>query len=251
MKAAACAFTVLVATAACGQEASEPRLRVSLSEEHSSVSNGNSAWDQQTVTLGRVQGRKVQELSLSHYRRFGQDDTELAGYLSGSLTPALTGWLQGSYSASHRVIAQSALAAGLQYEFAPSWLVHGGLHHAGYTANDVNRATLALEHYFGNFSLLAGTGRARALGRDTTSWELRGSYYYADDSQATLALGSGDEATQIAPGTLAIAAVRSVALFGRHRFTGGPWSLTWGAHHVRQGTFHTRTGGSVGVQYLF
>jgi YaiO family outer membrane protein len=190
------------------------------------------------------------EAELTQTRRFGQDDTEFAAGGSIPLGAALT--LSGRISASptHCVLAKGSAGVALQWEFRPAWLLHGGFRHTNYNDTDVNQGSVMLEHYFGNWSVLGAAHRSRAFGERVFSYELRGSYYYGDGSSIGLFLGNGDEVAQTGPGTVAISSVRSVALVGHH-LLGGPWSLRYGLHHVRQGSFYDRSGASLGVQYAF
>lgn len=225
--------------------------RVNLVVERSNVDNGSGDWLATTLRYGRHWSqRQVAEVELTQTRRFGLDDTEVAVTGSAPLSQALTINGRLTYSATHRVLPEGSAAAALQYEFAPAWLVHGGWKATRYPDTDVNQGALMLEHYFGNWSALAGAYRTRAFGQDTMAYVLRGSYYYGQDASVSLYLASGDEVAQTGPGTQAISSVRSVTLVGQHGLS-QRWTLRYGLHYVEQGTFYTRKGASLGVQYTF
>lgn len=246
------AFATLLLAAAAGHAfADAPLNKVALEAESSRLGAGQPDWRQQTLRLGHQRDRRtLVEVEASHVHRYGQHDVEAA--LAGSLPLAepLTLALRVSHSPTHRVIARGSAGAALQWEFQRAWLLHGALRHTKYDAVDVNLASLMLEHYFGEYSALLGVHNARAFGRDTRSYELRASRYYGEGSSVGFLLAVGDEAVAIAPGTVVLARVETLALLGRHAMT-GPWALRWGLHRTRQGSFHTRTGGSLGVEYVF
>lgn len=250
MRAALAALLALPALAAAQPAA--PVDRAALLVERSDLHNGTPDWRTLTLQLGRHWSpRQLAEVELTETRRFGQRDTELA--LGGALPLAhrLTGSLRLAHSPTHRVLARASAAGSLQYEFRPAWLLHGGLKRSWYDAADVSQASVLLEHYFGDFSALAGAHAVRAFGTTSHVFELRGNWYYGDASYVGFIAAAGDEAAQVAAGALALARVRSLALAGRHAVQGTPWSLRYGLHRVRQGGFHTRTGASLGLQRDF
>jgi len=142
------------------------------------------------------------------------------------------------------------LGATLQYEFAPAWLVHGGLRNTLYSSATVTQASAMLEHYFGNFSALAAWRPVQTQGSSTSSTELRGSYYYAERSSVSLSLSAGQEAVQVSDSELQLADVRSTVLGGRHWLMPS-WALNYEWSSTRQGEFYTRSGWRIGVQHLF
>jgi YaiO family outer membrane protein len=228
-----------------------PVNRAALSFEHSSLDRGLGDWRAATLQLGRHWSqRQLVEADVTQTRRFGQDDTEWGLGGAVPLSPSLTASGRLTNSPTHRVLARHSAAAQLQYEFRRAWLLHGGIKHTRFDATDVEQASLMLEHYFGDFSALAGVHAARAFGERTEAYELRATWHYAEGSSAGVIASNGDEAAQVGPGTIALARVRSLALVGRHAVN-PTWTLRWGLHHVRQGSFHTRKGASLGVQAAF
>ncbi len=247
---------LLVATAALASVAAaaqpvHPEYRAALTAEQSHLSNGSPDWKQLSLQVGRHWSqRQMLELELTETRRFGLDDTEAAIAGAMPLTDKLTASGRIATSPTHRVLARGSQALALQYEFQPAWLLHGAFKHTRYDATDVDQASVMLERYFGNWSALVAAHTTRAFHETAHGGEFRLAHYYGDASSIGLYLASGDEAGQVAPGTVAISRVRSAALVGQHRLS-PRWSLRYGAHHVRQGRFYTRTGAHLGVQAAF
>ncbi|MBY4594325.1 YaiO family outer membrane beta-barrel protein [Ottowia caeni] len=229
----------------------QPQIRAAASVERSQLSGGLDDWTEYSVGLSRRSGpRDLMEASLLETRRFGIKDTQLSAGFSRPLSSALTLSADASISSTHRVLAQHALGAVLQYEFAHAWLVHGGYRHTRYDNTNVQRGTIRLEHYFGNFSASAGWYPVRALGTRADSFDARAAWYYAQDSSVGIAVARGDEATQVGAGAIVMAPVRSVAISGRHAL-GPRLSLNWSLFRSEQGTFYTRKGFYAGVQAAF
>lgn len=251
MKIASICALALLPAAALAQNLTAPATRLHFGVEHSHLDRGLADWNEASLRVSRQWGpRTLAEGALTETRRFGLKDTQLGASFTAPLTDRLAASAELNYSPTHRVLAHYSAGAALQYEFAPAWLAHAGLRHTRYDDARVERGMLMLERYFGNFSASAAWFPARALGTHASNAELRGSWYYREDSAITLIASRGDEATQVGPGTIALADVRSLAWTGRHRIAPG-LALTWSLFRVHQGSFYTRTGASAGVQYAF
>lgn len=248
-KAAAAAFALL--PLAVSAQPADPSLRASVLAEHSELSGSQADWNTVGMhLLYRWNNRQLADVELTRTRRFGLQDTQLAAGGAFPVNPVLTANLRVTHSPAARVLPRASVAGGLQYEFRPAWLLHGNVGTTRYIDTGVHRTSVMLEHYFGDWSALAGVHAARALGQDTYSGELRVTRYYGDGSSIGLFASEGDEASLVAPGSVALARVRSFAAVGQHALGGG-WLLRYGAHHVRQGDFYVRRGVTLGVQTAF
>ncbi len=225
--------------------------RLQVSAEHNRLDHGLRNWDEVTVRYSRQWDRReLAEVALTQARRFGATDRQVEALYVRPLGPRLVATAQLAFSPEHRFLARHSLEAGAQYEFQPAWLLHGRLRHTSYDTASVDQATLMLERYAANYSASLAWKPVRALGTHATGYELRASRYYADDSHVGLILSSGQEATQLGAGAVALADVRSVALVGRHRLDRA-WSVNYALSRTRQGDFYSRTGFSAGVQHNF
>jgi YaiO family outer membrane protein len=228
-----------------------PVNRLQLSAEHNRLDHGLSDWNELTLRYSRQWDRREQaEAAVTSARRFGQNDTQIEAGYSRPFGPLLTASAQLSVSPEHHFLPRNAVDAGLQYEFLPAWLLHTRLRHSSYDTTSVDQATLMLERYAGDYSASLAWRPVSALGTHANGFELRANRYYGDDSYLGLSVASGQEATQLGAGAIALADVRSLALVGRHRLD-PRWSLTYALSRTRQGDFYRRTGFSAGVQRNF
>lgn len=224
---------------------------IELSADSSRLSNGTPDWRETTLRLTRKLSRQsARTIELTQTNRFGLDDQEISGLLSTPLSDKLTATVSGSISPTHRVLARQRVEGSLQYEFAPAWLVHGGLGHRRYDTVRVDQANLMLEHYFSSFSVSAAWKPVRASGVSSESAELRFSYYYGDANFAGLIVSNGQEATSITPSTVVLADVRAIALLGRHWLT-RQWAMNYALTRAQQGNFYTRNSVRLGAEYAF
>lgn len=231
-------------------EAARP-VTAELSAERQQLSNGGPDWTEQSLRLNRALGpRQLVEASLVQASRFGLHDEQLAATYVHPLAAKLSATVDASLSSTHHFLPQHSLGLLLQYEFAPAWLVHGGIKNTRYSDASIDQATLAIERYVSSFSWAAVWRPVWALGTSTSSAELKGSYYYGDKNVVTFAVASGQEATQVNSSLVTLADVRSVSLSGRH-WVSRDWAVTYVLNSARQGDYYTRNGLRLGVQYTF
>jgi YaiO family outer membrane protein len=248
-------LAVLVLTLAAAMPAvadpSVAQTQVELGAESSRLSNGSPDWQELSLRINQQRGpRSVKELTLTQTSRFGLDDSQISGLYATPLTDRLTGTLGASISPSHRVLARHGFDGTLQYEFAPTWLVHAGLASKRYDSVNVNQASLMLEHYFSSFSASAAWRPVRALGVSSSSTELRGYYYYRDTSYIGVIVSTGREATSVNASTVLLTDVRATALLGRH-WLSRQWAINYAITSTRQGSFYNQNSVRLGAQYLF
>jgi len=224
---------------------------IELSTDSSRLSNGTPDWRETSLRLTHKLSRQsVRSVVMTQTNRFGLDDQEISGLLSTPLSDKLTAIVGGSISPTHRVLARQRAEGTLQYEFAPAWLVHGGLSQRRYDAARVDQASWMLEHYFSSFSVSAAWKPVRASGVRSESAELRFSYYYGDANFMGVIVSSGQEATSTTPSTVVLADVRATALLGRH-WLSRQWAVNYALTRTHQGSFHTRNSVRLGAEYAF
>lgn len=251
-RALAALLAALIALPVSAQSApAAAPLSFELAAGRQQLSNGSPDRTESSARVTHGWGtRQLSELGLVQTERFGLRDDQFTGQLVRPLGPLLTATVDASLSPSHRVLAHYHLGGMLQYEFAPAWLMHGGLRSTHYDTATVTQGTVMLEHYVSSFSWLAAWRPVQTQGSSTSSLELRGSYYYSDKNSMGLSVASGQEAARIDSSTLLLTDVHSATWFGRHWLTPG-WALNYEWGSTRQGDFYTRQGWRIGVQHLF
>lgn len=248
---AALASACLTCASVFAQQGEPPKWQAATSFEHSHLSAGLGEWHTSSLQIARRWDRRqFFEGELTQARRFGLEDTEVAAGGSLALGARLTASLRASYSDTHRVLPRAGASFGLQYEFRPAWLLHGGMRLTRYSEQRVSQASLLVEHYFGDWGALAGVHVAHASGRDGTVGELRLHRYFDDGSRFGLLASTGHEVSTVAPGDVRLTSVRAVALLGQQALSRG-WFLRYGVHWIRQGDFYTRRGINFGLQAAF
>ena len=214
------------------------------------LSNNLPSWRETTVQYTQQAGSETfLGTGLTRASRFNMDDWQFNALYSTKLSSALRASLDANVSPSHRVLARYALDGQLHYEFQQAWLAHVGLKTSSYNDARVNQLLFGLEHYFSAFSISLGLRPTWAFGRTVYSGEVRGNFYYDDRNSVGFLLASGREVTPIGA-NVALVDVRAVAIIGQH-WLNRHWALTYAVNRTRQGTFYTRRGIDVGIQYAF
>lgn len=244
-------FALIAMGLSCAAQAAQTNVEVSHGIEH--LSNGSSDWRATVITvrhdLQPVARSASLALALTRTERFGLSDNTAAITLVNPVSPNTVITADASHSGTHRILAKSSLGSALQYEFAKSWLVHGGLRTTRYNELRVNQALLMLEHYTGPFSWAAGARQARAFGRTAASAELRGAYYYGERHSVGIIVAAGREAANIG-GRVTLTSSRSAALVGRHWLRRN-LALNYSLSHAREGDYYNRNGVNFGLQAVF
>jgi YaiO family outer membrane protein len=238
------------AIAAHAGDAAQPDVSARFSSAVERLSNGTPDWRENSasVQLGFAP-HQVLDLTAGDISRFGLHDNHFGASYTQPLGSALAASVDASASTTHHVLARHTLGAELQYEFAPAWLVHGGARSSSFDSATVNGGLLALEHYFGQYSVTLGWKPTRAFGATASGAEARASWYYGERNAVTLIAAGGREAASIRGG-VALTDVRALALTGRH-WLDRRWALAWALDHTRQGNLYNRNGLSLGAQYAF
>lgn len=223
---------------------------IGISGSYENLSGGQPSWNDYSLRLNKNYGsRRILDAAITQARRFDKSDTQFSALYSLPISPKLSGSVEGNLSNTHRILPRYSAGGTLQYELAPTWLVHGGLKTTDFNEVRVNQGLLMVEHYFSNFSWALAVRPSRAFGSTANSTELRGGYYYGDRNSVSLSLSDGREATNIGTGVV-LTDVQTVAIFGRH-WLNRNWSANYAIGHTSQGDFYTRNGITLGINYAY
>ncbi|PWF45379.1 YaiO family outer membrane beta-barrel protein [Massilia glaciei] len=244
---AACAAAACAARAA---DEAKPETRVGISLGHDWLSGALPDFREQSVQFEhRWSRRHGVGVDLGRTERFGLRDTRVALRYDRPLGERVTLSADASASPGHQILPRHAFGAGLQFELARAWLLHGRLHHSAYDGATVNQASAGVEHYFSDFSAIALAHSTRAFGRTVGSAELRFNYYYGERDAIGLLAAAGEEAVY-AGSAVTLSRVRALALIGRHAIS-PHWGVNYSVGRTRQGNFYDKNGVHLGLQYRF
>lgn len=211
---------------------------------------GRESWRNESVFVDhKSEAGHIGGVRINTTQRFGLNDQQIEGFYSRKLSDTLRAGIDGNLSPSHQVLAKSGLGGTLNYEFAPAWLLNGGLRQARYDNVTVNQLSLGAEHYFGDWGAALTVFNSHAYGENAQTWVGRLSRYYGDRDRINLLLATGREPTSIA-GTIINSDVRAITLTGRH-WIAPRVAIDYAVGTTRQGDFYSRTGGSLGLVVSF
>lgn len=214
------------------------------------LTNGRESWRNESVFIEhKSEGGFLGGLRANTTQRFGLNDQQFEAFYSRKLSDTLRAGIDGNLSSSHQVLAKSSLGGTLTYEFAPAWLLNGGVRQSRYDAVTVNQLSLGAEHYFGDWGAALTVVNSNSFSENAQTWVGRLSRYYGDRDRINLLLAAGREPTSIA-GTIVTSDVRSVTLTGRH-WIAPRVAIDYAVGRTRQGDFYSRTGGSLGLVVAF
>lgn len=229
---------------------SDPATTLGVDASHESLDNGTDDWRALTLRARHdFAPRQIAELTVNETERFGLRDNQFGALYSTPVGKALTATIDANFSSTHRVLARSAVGAGLQYEFSKGWLAHAGLRTSDYGAERVNQMHLMLEQYVGAASWSLAWRPTRAFATTAHSAELRGAWYYGERNAVGLSYARGKEAATT-PFAVTLTDVRALALTGRHAIAPG-WTANYALAHTRNTGLYTRKGVSFGLAYSF
>ena len=162
------------------------------------------------------------------------------------------GIVEGSYSPTHEVLAQSSVYAFLQKSFGSGWGLGVGLRHNEYTSTASNVASLLAERYWGSFRGAYTLYSGRPEGASSAaSHRLQLSYYYDDRNAVGMSYTNGREVENVGPPRGVVATdVQSWSVGGQHWFAPS-WALTYDLTQHEQGTLYRRQGLQLGLRRSF
>lgn len=217
------------------------------------LSGGRDPWEEYWVraTIRPAPGAFVYG-GVRHTSRFGEDDRQIE---AGAGLPLADRWslrLDGTWSATHRVVPHWGASGTLSYRFAPGWSLSGGGGREVWESTAVNRQHVGVDRRFDSFSVAyrLGLHQIEAGGSGVRHGLSGGWSYGGRGSSVTLALGGGRAATVVGAGDLRSTTERSARISGVHWLddrTGIAYSF--GIH--RHGPFFTRNTSSVGFRRRF
>lgn len=218
-----------------------------------SLTNNYADWTNTYLLGSRKLGeRQTVYGGLRETERFGLNDSEVHAGLYFPVGETWGGILEGSYSPTHEVLAQSSVYGFLQKNFRGGWGLGLGLRHNEYTTTASNVTSLLAERYWGSFRGAYTLYSGRPEGASSAaSHRLQLSYFYADRSTVGMSYTNGREVENVGPPRGVVATdVQGWSVSGQHWFTPS-WALTYDLTQHEQGTLYRRQGLQLGLRRSF
>ena len=253
MKRVAAAVLAASALACAAQETATRPWDLRVEAQHENLDRGQPDWREELLQLAFKPRRDAAVLGgTRETERFDQRDREGYGAVYLPLGERRVLHLEGSYSATHRVLPRGTGLAELSLPLAQGWVASAAGKVSDYPAGGrVRMAYGSIEKYFGDYRIgytayLSRTGHAGWA----PAHRLAASWYHGDLTFITLAAWRGREVENVYPATLLVTDVRGASLSGGLEITPG-WGLTFEVGDVRQGDLYTRRGVRIGTRFLF
>lgn len=184
--------------------------------------------------------------------RFGERDREgFAGaYLPLGDAPT-TLHVEGSASATHHVLARSAILAEISHSLGGGWVPSVGAKLSRYDASDVRVVTAGLEKYAGDWRFAYAGSMSRT---DTSGWaaahRLTATWYRGELTYVTVAGARGREVENFFPAGLITSDVRAASIAGALEIAPRV-GVSLELAETRQGDLYRRRGVRIGSRFLF
>lgn len=243
----------LITVLASPSPSPQPVVTVESGVTHESLTNGRPPWNSQYLLLTvKNADRQTMYVQLSSNQRFNQNDDQV---LLGLYVPVGERWSasgEASASNTHDILPAESLQAGIQYASGGGFIEALNVRHTDYDTASVNSAVLSAEHYWRNYRLAYSVVAAHVAGTGTDLEQSIDAdrYYGKQNSYAGLGYTVGNEVDNVGLPQLVTSRVSGWNINGKHWIT-DVWGVSYGAGTFVQGSFYTRTGGRLAVDYRF
>lgn len=230
-----------------------PVVDVETGVAHESLTNGRPPWNSQYILLtAKNADHQTMYLQLSSNQRFNANDDQI---LLGAYIPIGERWTataEANASNTHYILPAESVDGGIQYASGGGFIEGLSLRHTDYDTASVNSAVFTAEHYWRNYRLAYNVVAAHVAGTGTDVEQSIAAdrYYGKQNSYAGVGYTNGTEVDNVGLPQLVTSHVRGWNVTGKNWFT-DVWGLSYGAGTFVQGSFYTRTGGRVAVDYRF
>lgn len=217
------------------------------------LTNNKADWSTLYLDISKkLSKRRAVYGSLRQTERFKlKDDEGMAGYYH-PLNKDWSGHVEGSISATHRVLPRWSLLGELIRSIKGGWLVNLGYRRTEYSNDRINLAVLAVERYWRSYHMIYSFYHS-SLESDGNAQSHAGriNYYYTDRSRFGVAAAVGTEIENLGPGQGVLRSdVVHLAVTGRHWFS-QKLGVTYDLSYHEQGESYLKRGVQIGIRYLF
>ncbi|MBX3702337.1 MAG: YaiO family outer membrane beta-barrel protein [Steroidobacteraceae bacterium] len=230
----------------------ERSTRLSLGLSYEDLSGGRSSWHALTVGLDHPLDARRRILAGANVEeRFDTRDEQFSIGLVDRLGGDWTWGVAADVAPGAEILPEWNLVAEAGRTLPGDRGISLRARHASYAAVDVKSLAATIEQYFPAFRVAYSLTASKPSGISARlGHALRLARDYGDGSQATFALGYGEEAETVAPGVVQVTRNRSLSVHGVHWATPA-WGLAWEAGWHEQGDLYDRVRLRIGLEHRF
>lgn len=181
--------------------------------------------------------------------RFGVQDQEAK---VGVYLPIGTRWMsqfETTLGPDDGVLPQRSFSVGVTRTLPSDWSIGVTLRHMSYELTTSNVVSLAVDRFWRGYRFAYKLHRGDTESAQVTySHELRGEFFYHEQSFVGLILADGRESESLGGSQLITTDVTAVVLHGLHWFR-PDWGFSWALSQHEQGNLYRRKEINVGLRY--
>jgi len=217
--------------------------------DHQRYTNSAPSADTQYLAATHRDKQRVIYGEALQYQRFGQTDIQATAGIYERLTPTGQLHLETSLAPDAVIKPRSNVYAGWYQALPGGWAVEPGAQATRYATVHVERYSLNVEKYVGNWRFLYGVADVHLADSTALNQRVQTDWFYGERSRVGIGYGQGDDQESLPAGVVKTA-VRSEFIAGQHEL-GQRLSLIWQLQQTDQGTLYTQRGGRLGIRVIF
>lgn len=226
--------------------------RVSLGISYEDLSGGRPSWQAVTVGIDHpLDARRRIFAGVNVEERFDRQDEQFSIGLVDRMGGDWTWGVSADVASDAEILPEWNLVAEAGRTLPGNRGISLRARHASYAAVDVSSLAATIEQYFRAFRVAYALTASKPDGISArVGHTLRLARDYGDGSQATIALGYGEEAETVAPGVVQVTRNKSVSVHGVH-WVVPAWGFAWEAGWHEQGDLYDRVRLRLGLEHRF
>lgn len=228
------------------------RYSAEFSYGYDKLTNGRSPWVTRTARLSRVTpGRHFAHVQLDSIERFDLADQQLGGSYALPVEQSWSFYVSGSYSPTHKVLANRMLDTNISKNFSNGAVLSAGASHARYNQTSSQQIHLGGEYYWSDFRLSYTYRRVDVLNAGTgMNHNIQLNRYYSRANMAGVSVAGGTDVEFDGTANPPVSDVLTFSVYGNHMLS-PQWSLVYSLLYHHQGDFYNRNGIVLGIKYDF
>jgi len=226
--------------------------RLSLGMSYEDLSGGRASWQALTAAVDHpLTARRRILAGVNVEERFDTQDEQFSIGLVDRMGGDWTWGVAADVASDAEILPEWNLVAEVGRTLPGDRGISLRARHASYAAVDVSSLAATIEQYFAAFRVAYALTASKPDGISARlGHTLRLARDYGDGSQATVALGYGEEAETVAPGVVQVTRNKSVSVHGVH-WVVPAWGFAWEAGWHEQGDLYDRVRLRIGLEHRF